>query len=84
MDVAAYYANLQKRHRQREEEREVIRRRVATLARSAAQVVLPAFPQVRRAYLFGSVTRPGALRRSSDVDVAVEGDLDADFADKRR
>ncbi|MBN1992335.1 MAG: nucleotidyltransferase domain-containing protein, partial [Anaerolineae bacterium] len=28
---------------------------------------------VRRVYLFGSVTRPGAFRPDSDVDIGLEG-----------
>jgi predicted nucleotidyltransferase len=45
--------------------------------RAAIHHVLPRFPAVHRAYLFGSVLRPGGMRASSDVDIALEGDLDA-------
>jgi predicted nucleotidyltransferase len=38
---------------------------------------LPRFPDVQRAFLFGSVLHPGGLRSTSDIDVAVEGKLDA-------
>jgi predicted nucleotidyltransferase len=38
---------------------------------------LPRFPDVQRVFLFGSVLHPGRLRSTSDVDVAIEGKLDA-------
>ncbi len=47
-------------------------------ARAAIPVVASRCPAIRRAYIFGSVTRPGAFRADSDIDVAVEGELSAD------
>jgi len=35
--------------------------------------VLPDYPEVRRVYLFGSVTHAGTFHSDSDIDVAVEG-----------
>ena len=35
--------------------------------------LLPRYPGVQRAYLFGSVIRPGAFTARSDVDVGLEG-----------
>jgi len=78
VDVAACRAYLQARQRQRDLEQEALRRQVMQAIRAAAPSVLAAFPQVRRAYVFGSVVRPGAMLRSdSDIDVAVEGALSA-------
>ncbi len=37
--------------------------------------MFPRFAAVRRAYLLGSVTYPGQMGPTSDVDVAVEGAL---------
>ena len=76
-DIAACRAYLYARQEQQFRARE--ERRVAALKalRVAAHSVLPRFPGVRRAYLFGSVLRPGALHSTSDVDVAIEGELNA-------
>ena len=35
--------------------------------------VLPDYAEVRRVYLFGSVTHAGTFHSDSDIDVAVEG-----------
>ena len=47
------------------------------LRRCAVRALLPRFPGVQRAYLFGSVLHPGGWRATSDVDIAIEGKLDA-------
>ena len=79
VDIAACRAYLQARKRQRDQEREALRQQVMQTVRAAVPSVLSAFPQVRRAYAFGSVVRPGAtLRSDSDVDVAIEGTLSAE------
>ena len=44
----------------------------------AARLVLPRLPGVERAYVFGSVLRPGAMHAGSDIDVALEGRLSAE------
>lgn len=76
-DLAASRAYLAARQAQRDQARE--QRRQAALAdvRAAVQCVLPRFPTIRRAYLFGSVLRPSAMRATSDIDIALEGELDA-------
>jgi predicted nucleotidyltransferase len=78
LDVSACRAHLQTLQLQRLQAHE--RRRLSALhaVRGAARSVLPRFPRIQRAFLFGSVLRPGALRPSSDVDVAVEGKLSAE------
>ena len=70
-----YLRSLQERTYQARE-----RRREALLQalRAAAYSILPRFPGVRRAYLFGSVVRPGAMRSTSDIDIAIEGRLSAE------
>jgi predicted nucleotidyltransferase len=77
-DVAACRTHLQARQEQQFRAREERRLAALKTLRVAAHSVLPRFPRVRRAYLFGSVLRPGALRSTSDVDVAFEGDLNAE------
>jgi predicted nucleotidyltransferase len=78
MDLVGVRAYLEAREGKRFQARENSRLRALEMARAAIQAVLPAFPRVRRAFLFGSITRPGAMRRDSDIDVAVEGDLTAE------
>jgi predicted nucleotidyltransferase len=78
MDLIGVRAYLEAREGQRFQTREETRLRALEMARAAIQTVLPVFPRVRRAFLFGSITRPGAMRRDSDIDIAVEGDLTAE------
>jgi len=78
VDVAACRANLQRRYERRYQARERRRHMVRKAVRAAARSVGPRFPAVRRLYLFGSAVHPGALRPASDVDVAVEGEIDAE------
>jgi len=79
VDITACRAYLQARKRQRDQEREALRQQILQLVRTVVPSVLAAFPQVRRAYVFGSVVRPGAmLRKDSDIDVAIEGTLSAE------
>jgi predicted nucleotidyltransferase len=77
-DIAASRAYLKRRQEQQEGQREERRQAALAALRQAAQSVLPRYPAVKRAYLFGSVMQPAGLRATSDVDVAVEGDLGAE------
>ncbi len=77
-DLAASRSYLRSRQEREFRVREQRRQEALQAVRAAAQSVLPRFPGVRRAYLFGSVLRPGAMHAMSDVDVALEGDLDAE------
>lgn len=76
-DVTACRAHLRARQERQLRAREQRRQAALRALRIAACSILPRFPIVRRAYLFGSVLRPGALRSTSDIDVAIEGRLDA-------
>lgn len=78
VDIAACRAYLQRQDEQRRQAREQRRRAVRVAVRAAARSVGARFPGVRRLYLFGSAVHPGALRAVSDVDVAVEGEIDAE------
>lgn len=77
IDLAASRAHLESRQEREYRIREQRRQAALTDVRAAVQCVLPRFPAIRHAYLFGSVLRPGGMRASSDVDIALEGDLDA-------
>lgn len=76
-DVAAYRARIQSIYSQQYEVQEQLRLAAVQVACEAAWTVLPHFPGVRRAYLFGSLVRPGDMRRNADIDIAVEGQLSA-------
>ncbi len=76
--MAACRAYLQARWEQQNQAAEQRRQAVIQTVRAAAGRVLPRFSRVQRAYLFGSALRPAALRTTSDVDVAIEGALDAE------
>ena len=73
----AFRARQQKMRAEREN------RRLDALAavRRAILECVQGYPSVRRIYLFGSVVRPEAFRRDSDVDVAVEGIGVAEYFD---
>lgn len=77
-EIAAARENLRRRHETACRAREERRQRAAQALRDAARRVFPPFSAVQRAYLFGSVTRPGEMGPESDVDVAVEGKLNAE------
>ena len=77
-DVTTCRANLQARQEREYQAREKRRQAALEAVRGALCTVLPRFPGVRRAYLFGSVLRPGGMRPTSDVDVAIEGRLGAE------
>jgi predicted nucleotidyltransferase len=78
IDIVAARAYLQAREQQRFQKCESIRQQALQWAHEAARNILPAFPRVRKAYLFGSVMHSGAMRRDSDIDIAIEGELKAE------
>jgi predicted nucleotidyltransferase len=77
-DIAACRVQLRARQAYRYQTREQQRLAVLQGLRDAAQAVFSRFPHIQRAYLFGSVLRPGALQVTSDIDIAVEGRLTAE------
>jgi predicted nucleotidyltransferase len=77
--IETYRHAFQQRIRHALEEREEHRRKALLAVREHALAVLAACTSVRRAYLFGSVTRPGAFDTASDIDIAVEGTTAADY-----
>jgi predicted nucleotidyltransferase len=79
VDIAACRASFAAREENRLAEREKRREAALEAAVKALHAILPHYGKVRRAYLFGSVVRPGAFRPDSDVDIAVEGIEAADY-----
>lgn len=77
-DIAACRARLQARQAHQYHDREQQRQALLQALRAAAHATFSRFPGVQRAYLFGTIVRPGALRTTSDVDVAIEGRLSAE------
>ena len=78
IDVQASRDWLITRERAAYQLRERRRRAAFDAVGAAVRAIAPRYPQVRRAFLFGSVTRPGGLSEISDLDVAVEGMLGAE------
>ncbi len=79
VDIAACRASFVDREEKKLAERETRRQAALEAAANALHAVLPRYRKVRRAYVFGSVVRPGAFRLDSDVDIAVEGLEAADY-----
>jgi len=74
--TAVYRRAFEERERRRQAERERCRQEALAAIRQTIRAVAPSYPAVQRVYVFGSVTRHGAFRPDSDIDVGVEG-LDA-------
>jgi predicted nucleotidyltransferase len=79
VDVAACRRSFIAREERERAKRELRRRAALQAAFNAIISIAPRYPTLDRAYLFGSVLRPGAFRIESDVDIAVEGVDAADF-----
>jgi len=71
--ITVYRRSFEERERRRWTKRERCRLEALTAIRRAVHAVVVSYPAVRRVTLFGSVTRPGAFRPDSDIDVGVEG-----------
>ena len=66
-----HYHECEARRRAR---RETERQRWLQCVREAISRLARRYPEVRRAYLFGSLVQPGRFRPDSDIDIAVECD----------
>jgi predicted nucleotidyltransferase len=77
--IRAYRLGFQARLKRQQEEREQARQRALQAVQEKALEIIAHSPSVRRAYLFGSLTRPGAFHHASDIDVAVEGTTAQDY-----
>jgi predicted nucleotidyltransferase len=70
--IAAARQYHREREAKRRAEREAYRSEWLTKARAAIRQHAPAFPDLKRVFLFGSIMQPGRFRPNSDIDVAVE------------
>jgi predicted nucleotidyltransferase len=77
-DLAASRAYLKFRQERAYQVAEQLRQAALHAVYRAARLVLPRFPGVERAYVFGSVLRSGAMHAGSDIDIALEGRLSAE------
>ena len=71
--IEEYRRNFEARLKRQLDERERARRQALQAISEKAPSIMSSWQSVRRAYLFGSITRPGAFHEASDVDIAVEG-----------
>ena len=79
VQIETYRHTFQQRMQRDWEAREERRQQALRAVRDKIPAILAAYPSVRRAYLFGSVTRPGAFRPTSDIDIALEGTTAAEY-----
>jgi predicted nucleotidyltransferase len=71
-DIEAARQFHHRRETQRRAQRETERLTWLRRAHEAILQLAPAYSDIRRAYLFGSLVQPGRFRPDSDIDVAVE------------
>lgn len=71
--LETYRRTFQAREQRRRDEHETLRQRVLTRVREQIPPILAQYPSVERAYLFGSMTRPGDFTPHSDIDLALDG-----------
>ncbi len=71
--MATYRHTFQQRAQAQLKDRERQRQQATDAALAAIVLVMPRYPTAQRAYLFGSILKPGGFRPNSDIDVAVEG-----------
>ncbi len=72
-ELQTYRATFRARQQQQYAERETAREVALRAARERIPPLLVRWPSIQRAYLFGSVLRPGAFHQRSDIDIAIEG-----------
>ncbi len=78
VDAKASRAYLEARAAQERQAAEERRQAALAVLDAGARAVFARFPQVRRAYLFGSALDAGAFLATSDLDIAVDVTLDAE------
>ncbi len=71
--MRAYRMGFRARLERRREAQERLRQRALQAVEERVPCVIARSSSVQRAYLFGSLTRPGAFHEASDIDIAVEG-----------
>jgi len=78
MDISKCANYLKEKEKRRLWEREKIRRK-AIAKLSLLNQILSNFPQVKKAYIFGSIIKEGKFRENSDIDIALEGRVKEDY-----
>ena len=78
MDISKCANYLKDKEKRRLWEREKIRRK-AIAKLSLLNDILSNFPQVKKAYIFGSIVKEGKFREKSDIDIALEGKVKEDY-----
>ena len=73
IQVETYQRTFQQRMQRALEAQDERQRQALREVQNQAPVILAAYPSVQRAYLFGSITRPGAFHPTSDIDITLEG-----------
>jgi predicted nucleotidyltransferase len=76
--IKIYRRNFQARMQRQRERREIQRQRALAIVRATLPMLMTEWPAVHRAYLFGSITREGAFHAKSDIDIAIEGEINAE------
>jgi predicted nucleotidyltransferase len=74
LDLATARAYYQQREVRRHARHEAERQRWLERVRHVVPRLATSYPEVRRVYLFGSLTQAGRFRPDSDIDLAVECD----------
>ena len=73
IQIETYRRTFRQRIQRQQEAWEDRRWRALRAVREKAPAILLRYLSVQKAYLFGSVTRPGAFHPTSDIDIALEG-----------
>jgi uncharacterized protein len=71
--IEPYRRSLHARLERRQTEREAARQKALAAATAVIPQLAAMWPSIERVYLFGSILRPGAFHKWSDIDVAVAG-----------
>ncbi|MEW6328435.1 MAG: nucleotidyltransferase domain-containing protein [Thermodesulfobacteriota bacterium] len=72
IDIAKYKAGWEERTRRESAENEAARAKAVQVAQSLAEMLIKNYP-VKKVVLYGSVIEPGRFKKTSDIDLAVEG-----------
>lgn len=78
MDISKCANYLKEKKERRIREGEKIRRK-AMAKLSLLNQILSNFPEVKKAYIFGSIMKEGKFREDSDIDIALEGKVKEDY-----
>lgn len=72
IDITKYKAGWEKEARRESAENEAARAQAMQIASKLSDILVSHYP-VRKVILYGSVIEPGRFKKTSDIDIAVEG-----------